>query len=220
MSATEPAPAERAPGLLIFPFNGNAIEALDCLGSAFRLDAFIDDTPSKQGLSSLGIPVHSRAGLEAFRGSQVLAVPGSPSSFTSRRAVIESLGIEPSRFARVIHPTARISPLATIGRNVLIMAGVVVTSNAVIGDHVCVLPNTVIHHDAVIGAWSLIGSNVTIAGNTNIGENCYVGSGSSISNGLQIGAESLIGLASTVIRSFEPGSRLAGNPARALRTRS
>lgn len=134
MSAIDPALAERAPGLLIFPFNGNAIEALDCLGSAFRLDAFIDDTLSKQGMSSLGIPVHSRAGLEEFDGSQVLAVPGSPTSFTSRRAVIESLGIEPSRFARVIHPTARISPLATIGRNVLIMAGVVVTSNAVIGD--------------------------------------------------------------------------------------
>lgn len=218
-SASKAAPAG-LPGLLIFPFNGNALEALDCLGGAFRLDAFIDDTPSKQGVSSLGIPVHPRTGLAEFAGSQVLAVPGSPSSFLSRRAVIESLGIEPARFAQVIHPTARISPLATIGRNVLIMAGAVVTSNAVIGDHVCVLPNTVIHHDAIIGAWSLIGSNVTIAGNTNIGENCYIGSGSSISNGLQIGAGSLVGIASTVIRSCEPDSRLAGNPARAIRSRS
>ena len=216
MSGSAPTIAEGAQGLLIFPFNGNALEALDCLGSAFRLDGFIDDSPSKQGMTSLAIPVHSRAGLAEFHHSQVLAVPGSPSSFRSRRAVIESLGIEPSRFARVIHPTARVSPLATIGRNVLIMAGVVVTSNAVIGDHVCVLPNTVIHHDAVIGAWSLIGSNVTIAGSTQIGENCYVGSGSSISNGLQIGAGSLIGLASSVIRGCEPASKLAGNPARPL----
>lgn len=212
----DPAAANGPPGLLIFPFNGNALEALDCLGSAFRLDAFIDDTPEKQGVSALGIPVRSRAGLDAFPGSQVLAVPGSPTSFRSRRALIDSLGIEATRFAQVIHPTARISPLATIGRNVLIMAGAVVTSNAVIGDHVCVLPNSVIHHDAVIGAWSLIGSNVTIAGNTNIGANCYIGSGSSISNALQIGAGSLVGLGSTVIRSCAPGSRLAGNPARDL----
>jgi len=216
MPRSEPAATAGTPGLLIFPFNGNALEALDCLGSAFHLHGFIDDTPSKQGLSSLGFQVHSRAGLEEFQRSQVLAVPGSPSSFRSRRAVIESLGVEPSRFARVIHPTARVSPLATIGRNVLIMAGVVVTSNAVIGDHVCVLPNTVIHHDAVIGAWSLIGSNVTIAGGSHIGENCYIGSGSSISSGLQIGTGSLIGLASTVIRSCEAGSKLAGNPARSL----
>ena len=203
-------------GLLIFPFNGNALEALDCLGSAFRLDGFIDDTPSKQGTTSQGLRVYSRASLAEFDDSEVLAVPGSPTSFRSRRALIESLGVEPSRFARVIHPTAHVSPLATVGRNVLIMAGVVVTSNAVIGDHVCILPNTVIHHDATIGAWSLVGSNVTVAGSTHIGENCYVGSGSSISNGLRIGTGSLIGLASTVIRSCEPGSRLAGNPARPL----
>jgi sugar O-acyltransferase (sialic acid O-acetyltransferase NeuD family) len=217
MSGGEPARSrEDVPGLLIFPFNGNALEALDCLGAAFRLDGFIDDTPSKQGETNMGLHVHSRDALARFHVSQVLAVPGSPVSFRSRRAVIESLGIEAERFARVIHPTARVSPLATIGRNVLIMAGVVVTSNAVIGDHVCVLPNTVIHHDAVIGAWSLIGSNVTIAGGTCIGENCYVSSGSSVSNGLRIGSETLIGLASTVIRDCEPGSKLAGNPAKPL----
>ncbi len=204
-------------GLLIFPFNGNALEAIDCLGSAFRLDGFIDDTPSKQGSTSQGFQVYSRAGLARFDGSAVLAVPGSPTSFTSRRALIESLGVDASRFARVIHPTARVSSLATIGRNVLIMAGVVVTSNAVIGDHVVVLPNTVIHHDVTIGAWSLVGSNVSIAGSTQVGENCYIGSGSSLSNGLQIGSGSLIGLASTVLRSCEPGSRLVGSPARPLR---
>lgn len=210
------APSLETCGLLIFPCNGNALEALDSLGSAFRLDGFIDDAPSKHGTTCQGIRVHSRAGLAEFHSSQVLAVPGSPTSFTARRAIIESLGVEPLRFARVIDPSARVSPLATIGRNVLIMAGVVITSNAVIGDHVCVLPNTVIHHDVTIGAWSLIGSNVTIAGNTGIGENCYVGSGSSVSNGLHIGAGSLIGLASSVIRSCEPHSKVAGNPARAL----
>lgn len=205
-----------ARGLLIFPFNGNALEALAALGETHRLDAFVDDTPDKQGLSCHGATVRSREAFLAFPESEVLAVPGSPTSFKQRRAVIESLGLEPKRFARVIDPTARVSPLATIGRNVLIMAGVVVTSNAVIGDHVCVLPNTVIHHDVTIGAWSLIGSNVTLAGHVCIEENCYVGSGSSISNGLRIGARSLIGLGSTVVRPCGPDSKLAGNPARQL----
>ena len=209
------APTEARP-LLIFPFNGNGLETLDCLGNAFELLGFVDDTPEKQGTSAHGPRVFPRAALGQWPEAQVLAVPGSPTSFRSRRGVIEGLGIERGRFARVIHPTARISSLATIGHNVLIMAGVVITSNAVIGDHVCVLPNTVIHHDARIGAWSLVGSNVTVAGNTLVGENCYIGSGSSIMNGLQIGNRTLVGMGSNVIRSTPAGSRVAGNPARPL----
>lgn len=208
--------AEAIP-VLIFPFNGNGIDALDCLGSAFRLLGFIDDTPAKQGINSYGHAVFPRSALAQFPEAKVLAVPGSPTSFASRRAVIESLGIEPGRFARLIHPAARISPLATVGDNVLILAGVVITSNAVIGDHVCILANTVIHHDSHIGAWSLVGSNVTVAGSTLVGENCYIGSGSSIMNGLEIGDGTLVGLGSNVIRSAPAGSRIVGNPARPIR---
>ena len=202
--------------LLVFPFNGNALEAIDCLGDAFELLAFIDDTPAKQGVGPLSVPVVGRDALARWPQARVLAVPGSATSYLTRQAAIASLQLAPNRFATVVHPTARVSPLAKIGRNVLIMAGAVVTSNAVIGDHVCILPNTVIHHDVTVGAWTLIGSNVTVAGGTAIGENCYVGSASSLMNGLHIGDRSLIGLGSNVIRSCPADSRLAGNPARSL----
>ena len=210
------AAASEAKPLLIFPFNGNGLEALDCLGSAFRLLGFVDDAVEKHGVTAHGHTVFSRTALDRWPEAQVLAVPGSPTSFRSRRAVVEGLAIERGRFARVIHPTARVSPLATLGHNVLVMAGVVITSNAVIDDHVCVLPNTVVHHDVRIGAWSLVGANVTVAGNTLIGENCYIGSGSSIMNSLRIGDGTLVGLGSNVIRSTPAGSTIAGNPARPI----
>ena len=120
------------------------------------------------------------------------------------------------RFATVIHPSARISPLARIGRNVLIMAGVVVTSNAIIGDHVCILPNTVIHHDVVVGDWTLIGSNVSIAGHVRLGRNCYLGSGSRIIDGVEIGERTLIGLGSNVIADVRCDVTVVGNPARPI----
>ena len=202
--------------LLIFPFNGNALEALDCLGSAHRFLGFVDDTPEKQGVSKCGHPVFTRAAFDKWPQAQVLAVPGSALTFQTRRSVIEALSLRADRFARVIHPRAVVSPLASIGRNTLIMAGVVITSNAVIGDHVIVLPNTVIHHDVRVGAWSLIGSNVTVAGSTHIGENCYIGSGSSVINGLSVGDGALIGLGSTVLKNVAVRSRVAGNPARVL----
>jgi sugar O-acyltransferase (sialic acid O-acetyltransferase NeuD family) len=200
--------------LLIFPCNGNGLEALDCLGSEYRMIGFVDDAAEKQGQKVFGHPVFGREALGRWPAACVLAVPGSPISYRSRREIIESLGIGGDRYATVIHPSASVSAHARIGRNVLIMAGVVVTSNAVIGDHVCILPNTVIHHDACIGAWSLIGSNVTVAGGASIGENCYIGSGCSIINGIRIGDGALLGLGSTAIRNVRAGAKFAGNPAR------
>lgn len=202
--------------LLIFPCNGNGLEALDCLGSAYSPVGFVDDTPQKQGSMAFGLPVLSRRALMEHPAASVLAVPGGPDSFRRRQGIIASLGIHERRFAKVIHPTARISPLARIGRNVLVMAGVVITSNAVIGDHVCILPNTVVHHDVVIGDLTLVGSNVSIAGGARIGPNCYIGSGSRIKNGIEIGERALVGLGSNVIRSVPPEVTVAGNPAKVL----
>ncbi|SFK76932.1 NeuD/PglB/VioB family sugar acetyltransferase [Methylocapsa palsarum] len=211
MASRDPRP------LLIFPCNGNGLEALDCLGEDYRCIGFVDDTLTKQGTSTYGVPVFGRGAFEDFPDASVLAVPGSPTSFRARRQVIAGLNVKDGRFARIIHPSAKIAPQATIGRNVLIMAGVVLTSNCAIGDHVCILPNTVIHHDSTVGDWSLIGSNVTIAGGVTIGENCYIGSGCSIMNNLNLGAGAMLGLGSNLISNVAPGATLVGNPARAIR---
>ena len=191
--------------LLIFPCNGNGLEALDCVGERFRVIGFVDDTPEKQGKPCGGQAVLGRQALDDYPRARVLAVPGGPQSYRDRRHIIEGLGVERSRFANLIHPRASVSPLARIGRNVLLMAGVVITSNAVIGDHVCILPNTVVHHDVVVEDWSLVGSNVTLAGGVHLELNAYVGSGSSLMPGVRVGKGALVGLGSNVLRHVEAG---------------
>jgi hypothetical protein len=86
---TEVVAAAAARPLLIFPFNGNGLEALDCLGGEFRLLGFVDDTPEKQGQNPCGYAVLSRSALGQWPEAHVLAVPGGPASFRSRRAVIK-----------------------------------------------------------------------------------------------------------------------------------
>lgn len=202
--------------LLIFPFNGNGLEALACLGNNYELVGFVDDTPEKQGKNKMGFEVFGREALQRFPHAKVLAVPGSPSSYTVRKKIIGELQVAPGRFARVVHPNASVSPLARLGHNTLIMAGAVITGNGVIGNHVCILPNSVVHHDSMVGDYTLIGSNVTIAGNTTIGAHCYIGSGTSIINGITVGDNTLVGMAATVIRSLPAASKVVGNPARQL----
>lgn len=204
------------PALLIFPYNGNGVEALDCIGDAYRFIGFVDDTQGKIGITKDGHHVFGREAFVTYPDAFVLAVPGSPTSYLTRQEVINGLGLSNERFARVIHPSARIASLASIGVNVLIMAGVVITSNAVIGNHACILPNTVIHHDAILNDWVLIGSNVTIAGGTVVEENCYIGSGSTIMNGITVGIKALVGLGTNVISNVSREARVVGNPARVL----
>lgn len=202
--------------LFIFPFNGNGIEALDCVKGQFEFLGFIDDTKEKQGKHSFGFTVYAREILKQYPNAKVLAVPGSPLSYTVRDKIIAELNTDANRFATLIHPTASVSPFAKIGYNSLIMAGVVITANSVIGNHVCILPNTVVHHDSNIGDFTLVGSNVTIAGNTTIGNHCYIGSGASIINSITVGENTLIGLGSNVITSVPAKSKIAGNPAKQI----
>jgi UDP-3-O-[3-hydroxymyristoyl] glucosamine N-acyltransferase len=138
--------------LLIFPCNGNGLEALDCVADPATIIGFVDDADEKQGRSISGHAVFDRSAFDARADAAVLAVPGSSSSYRSRRPVIEGLGLAQHRFATVIHPMASVSRWASVGRNVLIMAGVVITAGARIGDHVCVLPNTVVHNHTIVGS--------------------------------------------------------------------
>lgn len=202
--------------LLIFPYSGTGIEALDCLGDQWNCIGFISDDENIIGSKINDVNVYSRNAIHDFPHAKVLTVHGSPDSYLKRRDIIESLNIPIDRFPTIIHKNASVSKMATIGRNVLIMAGVVITATAVINDNVIILPNSVIHHDSKVGDYTLIGANVTVAGYVEIGKNCYVGAASSIKNGIKIGEQSLIGIGSNVITSCSPLSKLVGNPSRNL----
>lgn len=200
--------------LLIFPFNGNAIEALDALGDKYNLLGFVDD--SKQGQFFFGTPVFGREAFERFKTAKILAVPGSPTSFKIRKNLIGALGIEINRFANVIHPMAHVSKHAKLGTNVLILAGSSINATAQIGNDVIVLNNTIVHHDSQISDNVILGSSVVVAGNVVVEENCYIGSASSIINNVTIGEGSLVGIGSNVIKSVPKDSKYVGNPAKLI----
>lgn len=202
--------------LLIFPYNSNGIEAIDCIAGQYELIGFIDDSKEKQGTRKYGLEVFSREALDKYPEAKILAVPGSYYNFIPKESIIRGLKLDDSRFAAVVHPRANVSPMAEIGFNVLIMAGVAVTSSSVLGNHICIMPNSVIHHNCIIDDYCVVGANVTLTGHVKVQKNCYIGSGSIISNNIEIGERSLIGLGSKVIRSVPNHSIAIGNPAQIL----
>lgn len=200
--------------LILFPFNGNTIEALDCINEDYECIGFVDDNENLHGNTGYGVSVFSREILNRYKDAFVLAAPGSPVTFKKRKDAIDSLRISQSRFAVIIHPSAQISNFSSIGYNTLIMAGVALTAGSSVGNHVCILPNSVVHHHSIIGDYTLIGSGVIVAGRTVIGKKCYLGSGSRIKNDIEIGSGSLVGMGTVVLESCSPDSKLVGVPAR------
>ncbi len=158
--------------LQLFPCNGYAIEALNCLGENWHCVGFVDDSEEKQGTRVNGIEVLDRSAFARWPDANMLVVPGGPESFIKRKVVIQGLGIPERRYAKIVHPKASVSQQVQMGLNTLVMAGVVLTNYAIVRSHGCIVPSTVIHHDSQVADWTLISTNVTIAGGTCIGRNC------------------------------------------------
>jgi len=210
--------------LILFPFGGNAREsllsvlALNKLKKQWDPVGFVDDDRLKWGKECCGIKVLGDKGvLKKYPDAWILAVPGNPDNYPERKSIIDSLGVENSRFATIIHPSAVISPDARIGYDTTIMPNVVITCGARIGNHCIILPNTSILHDSKIGDYSCVGSNVSISARVNIASASYIGSGTKIKGDIRIGEGALVGLGSNVIFDIEKGTVAAGNPAKTIR---
>jgi len=210
--------------LLIFPFDGNAKEslisvlAINTIRREWDIVGFIDDDHSLHGKDYHGVKVlGGRELLRVYTDAFVLAVPGSPRGYLRRKSIIESLPLEKSRFATIIHPSVVRAPDSVIGYNTLLMPHVVASCGVQVGNHCVILPNTVISHDSIIYDYCCIGSNVSISGSVSIGPECYIGSGVKIRENIRIGERTLIGLGSNVLSTIEKETVAVGNPARAIR---
>jgi len=210
--------------LILFPYGGNArealmaIEAINKVQKTWEVVGFIDDDVSAWDKKLNGIKVlGDRDVLKKFPNVHILAVPGNPKNYLKRKEIIDSLRIEKSRFANVIHPSAAVSSDVKMGYNTLIMAHVIISCSVFVGNHCVILPNTTIAHDTQIGDYCCIGSNVAISGSVVIESNCYIGSGTNIRENITIGEKSLVGLGANVVSDVQKRVVIVGNPAKPMR---
>ncbi len=104
-----------------------------------------------------------------------------------RRPIIERFVNEGASFATFIHPSATISPSATIGQGVVLAMNVNVGPNVVIGDYTLVNSRCSLGHDTKIGKFNFISPNVCFSGFTIIGDENLFGINSATIPGIQVG---------------------------------
>ena len=209
--------------LLILGAGSFAIEALEIaeLAGGFRPLGFVVSDPAPPGSTHAGLPVYGEDAIPAeLAGAQV--VGGIVS--TRRRAFIERIEARGFVFTTLRHPTAIVSPRATLMPGALLGAGVIVASNTRIGAHTVLNRGANVGHDNQLGDFVTISPGATLAGAISVGTGAYVGAGAVIRDHLSIGKGSIVAAGAVVVKPVEahtgvrrlPGDRDAARGGRAL----
>jgi UDP-perosamine 4-acetyltransferase len=124
------------------------------------------------------------------------------------------------RLVNAISPTAVISPSATLGSGVAVMAGAVVNAETRIDDLVIVNTGATIDHDCQIGRAAHIAPQCALAGNVVVGQFTFLGVGCNVIPEQSIGQGVMLGAGSVVIRDIRDHCTAVGVPAVIIKDRA
>jgi sugar O-acyltransferase (sialic acid O-acetyltransferase NeuD family) len=212
--------------ILIFGTGGNCIDILDTINEIneakqqkiYECVGFLDDDSKKWGKEFYGVKVLGPlASADEYDDCFFINGIGSASNFWRKSEIIAKTGINLERFETIIHPTATVSKMATLGYGTVVFQQVTITSSVIIGHHIVILPNSVISHNDVIGDYTCIAGGVCISGNVRIGQSCYLGTNCAIISEVELGDYSLVGVGGVVLHNVPENSVMVGNPAKFLR---
>lgn len=204
--------------LLIVGAGGTSREIADavsdinrCEPRCWNLLGFLDDDPAKQGTVIDGVSVvGTMTSVVGYTGQLIIGIA------RNRRAVVERLGLPPNRYATIVHPSASISPHASIGAGTAILQNVVVTSGTTIGNHVLILQGVTMAHDQVVEDFVTTATGASMGGFVRLRADSYIGLGASIFPGVTVNENALVGTGSVVMRDVPAHRTVLGNPARRL----
>lgn len=202
--------------IAIYGAGGHAKVACDIFKiNNVEVVGFIDGNSVGHGTMVMGLPV--LGGEEVFPQLKEQGVTGIFIAIGNNK--VRVMIAEKSREAgfeivNAIHPTAIISPYASIGNGVMIASGAIVCTEVKIGNHVIINTGASVDHECNIEEGSHICPGVRLAGRVEIGKCTQVGIGSSVIQGITIGEHATIGAGSVVVRNIPSYVTAFGCPAR------
>lgn len=187
--------------MILYGASGHCKVIIDILETnGMPIDYVVDDNPELTSL--LGYEVRRNSG---HYDEAIVAI----GSCQIRKQVVEA--IEVKHYPVAIHPTAVISPRATIGNGTVVMQGAIVQSCAEIGKHCIVNTGASVDHDAKLADYVHVAPHATVTGGVEIGEGTWIGAGTVIKQGVRIGSWCMIGAGSIVVDDIPSGVVAFGN---------
>lgn len=212
--------------LIILGTAGNCIDILDTAWTLNRVAShpqfecigFLDDDESKWGTSIHDVAVLGPlSSAPDYPDAVFVNGIGSTSTFWKKAEIIEKTDIPDERFVSLVHPSASVSTLSTLGPGTVVFQHVTICNNVTVGKHVIVLPGSVLSHDDVVGDYTCVAGSVCVSGSVSIGKSCYLGTNCTIREMTNIADYCLVGMSSAVFNDVPENSVVVGNPARFLR---
>jgi UDP-perosamine 4-acetyltransferase len=117
-----------------------------------------------------------------------------------------------------IHPSATLSPTASLGRNVVIAAGACVCTDASIGDCAIINTHAVVDHECEIGEGVHVCPGAILAGRVRVGDGAFVGMGAKVVQCRTIGDDSTVGAGAVVLNDVPLCATVVGVPARVIKS--
>ncbi len=190
---------------------------LDILVNAggFDVVGFLDSDPNVHGRRVDGIEVLGHPddlltvclehGIEC--GIVAIGDNGVRRSFADR---IEAAGLE---LINAIHPSANLARNVSLGRNIVIAAGALVSAHCQIGDSVILNTGCIVDHESLIGTATHICPGARLAGRVTVESGAFVGIGATVIQSIRVGYEAVVGAGAVVIADVAPMSTVVGVPA-------
>ncbi|MDA0658514.1 MAG: acetyltransferase [Planctomycetota bacterium] len=128
----------------------------------------------------------------------------------SRRRTVESLLSRGAEFVSVIHPTALVSPSATIGKGAVIYPFAVVSNQAVLQEYAHLSLFASVGHDVHIGRYCLLAPYATVNGFSTLDDEVYMSTHSTVVPERHVGRNSTISANSAVLQDVSANSFVFG----------
>lgn len=188
--------------MILYGASGHAKVIIDILeANGQKIDFIVDDNPALTELLDYEVRRNTGEYDEAII---------SIGSCEIRKKVVESLMV--GKYATSVHPSAIVSPRATIDEGTVVMHGAIVQSCAKIGKHCIVNTGASVDHDCEIGNFVHIAPHATVLGGVKVGDGSWIGAGSVVKQYITIGKNCMIGAGAVVLKDVPDGVTVVGVP--------